>query len=839
MAAFGDSASLIDDFNRTNEGPPLSSSWTQSGRVSYGFQVVTNEGQAETVSNTCEEYYNVRDYGPDVEAHYTIGQVSSTTFSSVAVRMADEDTANVDCYYAQQRGTTGLQLWRLDNDTDTALGSIQTQTIATGDKIGISAIGTTITGYFDDGGAGWAPFDSTMDSTYSSAGPVGQATFLNGGAATQFTFDNWYAGTVPEGPGIRVLQTKAAQGSSTDTVNVVLDNSVREDSILMVAWNGYGGTSATVVVSDNNSNSYTEVFDQTYNSNANFAGIAYAAGVNGGPTTVTVVSSQESSYFKVVVTEVSGLVTTSPVDQSNSNTGSSTAWDSGNITTTQGYEFLFGMMGQDGGSYTLTEDSAWYLLYEEEDWSANTPISVGCRIVGSTLTESYSGTIGTSTGWYSATVSFKAAAPANDTIIDVVQVACNTSTGTQTITGSLGGKTPKVAIFQLTNNTSNGTSAANITQMFGATDGVNEFCYAHNAADNLADSSASNSYETDRCVHVYLYDDTTDGYAVFDSFTTNGVVISWTDAPSSAYLLTVTLIAGDDVSAYVGIEINLADVASTPVDVSTVGFQPEVVIVAGDDSGFPNSGGGNADLKIGLVHFDGVTLTQRAWYRRVRDSRTTDAAHGMIRNDGVGVFGVSTSMDYYYYLEDFDPYGFSVTTTPNGGNNDEFCFVALSFAGGAKAAVADYTSPASTGSHSSTALSFEPQYVMMIGTKNTSGYNNWFNGDAEIEAVFIGQFTGTNEYCVSTSCDHGAETTEDNSITDSKAIRFLDGDNTDEHVATLSSMNSDGFTLSYTTAPAAYQWFYLAIETEAGATPEKIPQIVRPIQRPHFPLSSM
>jgi hypothetical protein len=140
--------------------------------------------------------------------------------------------------------------------------------------------------------------------------------------------------------------------------------------------------------------------------------LEYVEAANSGSTTVSVSVDGSNSYFTVVIIEVSGIKTATSLDQNNENTATSASWDSGNITTTENDEYLIGGFAHDNGDHTLTEDGAWTLIFEEETGSSDMPISVGERIVSSTLTESYSGTIASSSPYWASIASFEAPAAA-------------------------------------------------------------------------------------------------------------------------------------------------------------------------------------------------------------------------------------------------------------------------------------------------------------------------------------------------------------------------------------------------------------------------------------------
>lgn len=223
---------------------------------------------------------------------------------------------------------------------------------------------------------------------------------------------------------ISEVQSKIAHANSAASVGVLLDSSVTAGSLLVCVISIYDASaSGTYTISDDQSNSWSEIYETEYLSNYT-AGYAYALNANSGTTTVTVDCGDEASFLTAVVVEVSGIKTSAALDQNNENDqGLSSTWDSNNITTTEADEYLLGFVTHDGGNITLSEDAEFDpYVQEEEDGSTYMPINVGSRIVSSTLTESFSGTLGTTAIVYSAIASFEAEVVVDEKVIQVLLV---------------------------------------------------------------------------------------------------------------------------------------------------------------------------------------------------------------------------------------------------------------------------------------------------------------------------------------------------------------------------------------------------------------------------------
>lgn len=184
---------------------------------------------------------------------------------------------------------------------------------------------------------------------------------------------------------------------------------VKTGSLLLLLANVDAAQGPELSVSDDRSNTWYEVYEQNWTT-THFLYMAYAPNAAAGSTTVTLhIDSANNEDARFVIVEISGIATSSPLDQSNYSGGTySAAWDSGNISTTQADEYLIGLAQHDG-LVTMSEDGAFDLIYEEES-GASLALSVAERIVSSTLTESYSGTLSGSATWAAAIASFKGAA---------------------------------------------------------------------------------------------------------------------------------------------------------------------------------------------------------------------------------------------------------------------------------------------------------------------------------------------------------------------------------------------------------------------------------------------
>jgi hypothetical protein len=179
--------SVLDNFNRANEGPPPSSNWTTGiandlgGFTRPGHSVVSNQ-IANEFEDAAQTYWNAAQYGPDCEAYITVSDSSGLLTLSLAARLTNIGRFTCNGYAVQiEPGVIGsdrvYHVFRIDSGAFTQLAIASEFGIGgmTGDKYGIRISGDLIE-LLGDTGSGWEVKLSTNDSTYSSAGFIGIAT---------------------------------------------------------------------------------------------------------------------------------------------------------------------------------------------------------------------------------------------------------------------------------------------------------------------------------------------------------------------------------------------------------------------------------------------------------------------------------------------------------------------------------------------------------------------------------------------------------------------------------------------------------------------------------------
>lgn len=179
-----------------------------------------------------------------------------------------------------------------------------------------------------------------------------------------------------------------AKGGAGTNSNTTTGITTAASGSLFVVGSIWQGGSGAPTVTDSKSNVYSQVGSIVRASSAFDAwiGVFYKAGGTGGSShTFTV--SKTSGFPSVLVMEVTGADTSTPLDQTNA-TGDDTSSPatSGNITTTTNDQILVGMTGAEcSADTTFTANNSFTKLVElptTADWQC----CMSYRIVSSTLT---------------------------------------------------------------------------------------------------------------------------------------------------------------------------------------------------------------------------------------------------------------------------------------------------------------------------------------------------------------------------------------------------------------------------------------------------------------------
>jgi hypothetical protein len=185
---------ILDSFNRADEGPPPSATWTDNALgegADNQLKVVSNALVANTIDTSCESWWNLSSFGSDIEVYATINTKSGDAQRFELGFLQNPGVLNTKVgymvHFVDSSGTDTIKLQRMDApNTATQLGSTVNQEFSVGDIIGLSKVGTTLTVYRN----GSAVITET-DSTYSGSMYLYAGIRSTTGVLDDFGGGNW------------------------------------------------------------------------------------------------------------------------------------------------------------------------------------------------------------------------------------------------------------------------------------------------------------------------------------------------------------------------------------------------------------------------------------------------------------------------------------------------------------------------------------------------------------------------------------------------------------------------------------------------------------------------
>ncbi|MEJ0073178.1 MAG: hypothetical protein WDN27_03830 [Candidatus Saccharibacteria bacterium] len=274
--------------------------------------------------------------------------------------------------------------------------------------------------------------------------------------------------------------------------------------------------------------------------------------------------------------------------------------------------------------------------------------------------------------------------------------------------------------------------------------------------------------------------------ADFTSMDADGFTLNFTNANATAYVVNYMALGGSNLSA------NITHIVPASVNGSQsttgVGFRPDAAIfiggsVFGGSRGMGFASGANNQVTNSSNYDVGLNALGR--YQR------TDEVYAQITGSVKQVEASLTS---------FDADGFTLNYTTTDAGNSDIYVLSLK---GAKFKAGSFTQKTSTGTQSTTGVGFQPTGLLMSTVQNTASSSI----DANQIVQSLGASDGTNQANVVTADNnHG-----NSSLDRTKLYTALADDATPtvQAAASLSSFDSDGFTMNYTTADATARELFI------------------------------
>lgn len=182
---------IIDTFTRANS-TGLGANW---GNLSGSMNISSNAALPITgASGTNKYYWLLSSFLADEEAYVTISNKGSNG-DDLQVLVRFDPTSKKG--YKIEPDIAGGQIYVYRQDPgEVLLGAAIAQAFSTGDSIGMSIVGSTITVYYKASGGSWVSKGTRTDTTYTAGGSIGLGSFTGAGATPDIKFTNFGGGSL-------------------------------------------------------------------------------------------------------------------------------------------------------------------------------------------------------------------------------------------------------------------------------------------------------------------------------------------------------------------------------------------------------------------------------------------------------------------------------------------------------------------------------------------------------------------------------------------------------------------------------------------------------------------
>ena len=184
------STELVDDFNRADTGPPPSASWTTHDGV--GLLVAGNRVNPSTSGTDNASHYHVKAYGPSLDVTCKV-DTKGANWMSLVLRLTNTAGGGFRAIeVAWLVSPNAIVVFDALNGTYTQVGPRYPVAWASGDSLGVRAMGSAIRPYIQAGAGAWNQVGYIWDTSHAlEAGFVG----MNLGSTDMFG-DDLRAGTI-------------------------------------------------------------------------------------------------------------------------------------------------------------------------------------------------------------------------------------------------------------------------------------------------------------------------------------------------------------------------------------------------------------------------------------------------------------------------------------------------------------------------------------------------------------------------------------------------------------------------------------------------------------------
>lgn len=392
-----------------------------------------------------------------------------------------------------------------------------------------------------------------------------------------------------------------------------------------------------------------------------------------------------------------------------------------------------------------------------------------------------------------------------------------TSTGDQSVTGV--GFTPRVIIY-FTNRQEDNNTGSDAFQMIGWDTydnvGTNGNSRATFANDGVATTSTVIGWAPGS---VGLMVDNTASTALNNSLVSmdsDGFTVNWSAVEASRRPIHFLALGGSSLLAFSG---NFdTGLGAANVSVTGVGFQPKITLFLSSRAA---TASGWSNITPSHIVFGAAVSSSSRWSvgNLSRDNLAAAETHQRIETSFVQFIQIAggvlqNTLDFVSHDAD----GFTVDPVTAYTTDTRIAYLCLG-GDGLLAAVGTETQKTSTGTKATTGVGFAPHALIFAGNAATS-----VGASPGGVSAFFGVAASTSDQraCGVSDTDAADPTEVKASTAGSKCLHYISGPTpTTDAEASLSSIDSDGFTLNWTTADGTaryFGWIALALFTANTVT---------------------
>jgi hypothetical protein len=326
-------------------------------------------------------------------------------------------------------------------------------------------------------------------------------------------------------------------------------------------------------------------------------------------------------------------------------------------------------------------------------------------------------------------------------VFDLLEISSPASTGTYQFSHSLG-VVPKVAICFGGGNTALNGSAADAQYCLGFATGGSVCNFVSGAAqDNVDFSNAYRRQKTSTNVRFFCAHDPNGTLEVLARYNApdSSEIELWFQNTTSGYKFFVLLIGGDDVTAEIGTWVPGGGTVPYDVEFSGFSFQPEFLMSSCSGMVLAAAAATHCAFAVGFETANDEGAVAGYW----RDGQDTNSMDRTTRRNSRAHQNHSFNALLEADHKSFDSDGYTWTAVDQTADNSAVHVLGIS---GIDVVIADYPSPASTGTDDCTLAGITPEAVLCINNMLT-------DQDAEVQAdaytaISIGAAVSTTKRAV-------------------------------------------------------------------------------------------